>query len=134
MSYRLVEKRIRALENQVAANKAIYPVAGSLVETVAQVSGAYSRTGGNLEGIEVEIEFEPDIISASGLHLTRIIPEVFIDAAMTQRWPRYYFANQPQSGNNVVRASLNIATVYVSSTYYFRFTAVGGSTGTFDIV
>lgn len=57
-----VESRIRALENENAARKVIYPVAASLVDFILQVSQVFHVRGGGNTIIDVAIKFIPDML------------------------------------------------------------------------
>lgn len=125
------EQRIKALEYENIARKSQYPIAASLIPFVVQISPTFSRYVSGVNTINVDVQLTPNLPSSNGKYMISLYPEVFLDAAMTIRWPRFFYHNLPQTGNGKVTVRIQVLTNLASATYYMRVTAAGTSAGTF---
>lgn len=128
-----IERRIAALEEENAARKASYPVAGSLVRFTGVKSQVFERPIGSNQTVIVRIRFQADNPDRSGRSLVTLYPNVYVDG-LTVRWPRIFYMNEPQTGDGSVVLRIEIATTFWESTYNIIVTATGSSGGVFTLL
>lgn len=128
-----IESRIRALENENAARKVIYPVAASLVDFVLQVSQIFHIRGGDNSIIDVVIKFIPDIKPKDGPLFVDLFPQVSANADFSTQFPKMTFYQLPQvDGEAAVMLGIVVPDMEVD--LYIRVIATGSVRGKFTKV
>lgn len=128
-----VESRIRALENENAARKVIYPVAASLVDFILQVSQVFHVRGGGNSIIDVVIKFIPDIKPKDGPLFVDLFPQVSANADFSTQFPKMTFYQLPQADGEAA-VMLGIVAPAAEVDFYIRVIATGSTRGKFTKV
>jgi hypothetical protein len=128
-----IESRIRALENENAARKVIYPVAASLVDFVQQVSQVFHVRGGGLQILTVAIKFTPDFKPKNGPIFVDLFPQVSVTGDFSEQFPKMSFYQSPQDEDSAT-VTIGIVTPNLEVDYYIRVIATGVSRGKFTKV
>lgn len=128
-----VESRIRALENENAARKVIYPVAASLVDFIQQVSQVFHTSGGENKIVMMTIKFIPDIKPKDGPLFVDLFPQVSVTSDFSEQFPKMTFHQLTQVDGEAA-VTIGIYTPYQQTDYYVRVIASGVARGRFTKV
>lgn len=127
------EQRVIAIENELRARKAQYPISGSLVKMECQSTSVMLYQKGNNDLAKVRIKFTPN--NANSYTLTALYAEVY-ELYGASRWlyPRTTSILEPQSGDGSVIVNVSISTHYDPFDYEVKVTSFSPSPGTFTIL
>lgn len=125
-----VESRIKALENENAARKAIYPVASSLVNFVQQISQVFHVRGGQNTVLEMVVKFTPDIEPDNGPLFVDLFPQVSTNQNFSAQFPKMAFYQLPRSDGEAT-VILGISAPFDETDFYVRIVATGSTRGRF---
>ena len=127
------EQRVIAIENELRARKAQYPISGSLVKMECQSTSVMLYQKGNNDLAKVRIKFTPS--NTNGYTLATLYAEVY-ELYGASRWiyPRATSILQPQSGDGSVIIEVSISTHYDPFDYEVKVTSFSPSPGTFAIL
>lgn len=120
------ERDLMALEDEMKALKATYPVAASKVRFVVQTSQVFSVRGQR----EVRIKFTPN----HGLgkpSFTTLRASIAIENNETSPIPQ---VNEPQDGSGEVVIKIKFDQYSATTTYQIKIIASGPSAGSFSML
>lgn len=120
-----VEQRLKRLESLEKSLKAVFPVAGSLVQFIVTRSGLYRVTLLANTTTPVRFQFTPN----KGLGRNNLI--TLAAETSGQKWPCSYY-NEPQTNNGTITlTAIMPGALLEDTTVEIQVTALGTTSGTF---